>query len=1092
MPKDSPQFTLFGTSDSASSRLAGLKWPPESRFPLNIPPGRTVESVVLDDLRTSRDPLLIVGFASLDHVIQLVSQLPEESTNIRLLFGFEPFPSRRESFRLATHSFPEEVEQYWLSRGVSLLLSAKIIRTREALAGGRLSARYLGSTHHRLHAKMYCGDDAVTLGSSNFTDPGMKRQIEANARFSRKNEKRRFDESTTIAENLWSEGRDYSDALDSLLLQLLRLVDWTEALARACAELLEGEWAKRHLQQQLLAGDLPLWPSQVQGIAQALWLIETVGSVLIADPTGSGKTRMGAHLLRAVIDRIWSSGRIRKGRPIMVSPPAVRRIWEHEATICGLTLDTRSHGVLSRSQSDKHEHAREALRRAQVLAVDEAHNFLNPKSNRTRMLLGNMADHALLFTATPINKSAIDLLRLADMLGADNLDDSTLRMFEKLLRARSDRSLTESELTEIRREIQRFTVRRTKSRLNEMVDENPSAFRDNAGKSCRYPKHTSRTYELSESLADRKIAAHIFEEAQQLIGVSLIAKPIEMPEILIREGWTEEKYLAARLLAAKKLSGYLIMAALRSSRAALLEHLIGTKAALEEAGLLASSKQSITGNRIDKLSRMAGQAPGSRLTIDVPNWITESSAHARAATDDRNRYDAILSLARELSDERETTKGQELLNRLEEHDLVVAFDRSPITLAFLEKMLAGKLGPECIIVATGERTQGKARVVTALAPGSKERGVIALCSDAMAEGINLQQASAIVHLDMPTVLRIAEQRVGRVDRMDSPHETIEAWWPVDAEEFALRSDERFLERYETVSSLLGSNLPLPPEMWSTESRTVKTQELIVEYERKSTDEVWDGLQDAFAPVRSLIEGDSPLVPRDVYRHYRDSKARVLARVSVVSARDSWAFFCVSGTKIGAPHWVLLEGVRAEPITRLGDIERKLRNKLDSSVENREFDERAAQALETMLERLSEAERALLPSKKQRALEEMEFILKRYETIAAGTMTGPTVDRIRRIREIFHPTYRGKGVDWNTVAEKWLDLIRPVWYTRLTHPRRHRPLRLRDIRTDLLNQSRLDLEAVCSEFETIEALSPLDERVASCILGITDSTSAAQR
>ena len=35
----------------------------------------------------------------------------------------------------------------------------------------------------------------------------------------------------------------------------------------------------------------------------------------------------------------------------------------------------------------------------------------------------------------------------------------------------------------------------------------------------------------------------------------------------------------------------------------------------------------------------------------------------------------------------------------------------------------------------------------------------------MNEGVNLQGASAIVHLDLPTTLRVAEQRV---DRMDSP------------------------------------------------------------------------------------------------------------------------------------------------------------------------------------------------------------------------------------------------------------------------------------------------------------------------------------
>ena len=37
----------------------------------------------------------------------------------------------------------------------------------------------------RLHAKIYIGDDAATLGSSNFTNPGLRGQLEANARFVR-------------------------------------------------------------------------------------------------------------------------------------------------------------------------------------------------------------------------------------------------------------------------------------------------------------------------------------------------------------------------------------------------------------------------------------------------------------------------------------------------------------------------------------------------------------------------------------------------------------------------------------------------------------------------------------------------------------------------------------------------------------------------------------------------------------------------------------------------------------------------------------------------------------------------------------------
>ena len=120
-----------------------------------------------------------------------------------------------------------------------------------------------------------------------------------------------------------------------MLRLLLRLVTWQEALARACAELLEGDWADRYLRIGTPAVQA-LWPSQRSGIAQALWIIENVGSVLVADATGSGKTRMGAHLVRAIRDRLWSTGRVRQDITALVCPPAVLDTWRVEGVNSGV------------------------------------------------------------------------------------------------------------------------------------------------------------------------------------------------------------------------------------------------------------------------------------------------------------------------------------------------------------------------------------------------------------------------------------------------------------------------------------------------------------------------------------------------------------------------------------------------------------------------------------------------------------------------------------------------------------------------------------------------------------------------------------
>src|SRR5262249_43141278 len=160
---------------------------------------------------------------------------------------------------------------------------------------------------------------------------GMQAQLEANERHTSM-EGERFAQACALAEQIWLHGRDYRERLITLLRQLLRAVDWEEALARACAEILDGLWARRYTLADPLDHPPKLWPAQGQGIAKAMWLVEQVGSVLVADATGSGKTRLGAEILRAMVNRLWAGGRIRNHVPVVVAPPRVLQDWERDTT----------------------------------------------------------------------------------------------------------------------------------------------------------------------------------------------------------------------------------------------------------------------------------------------------------------------------------------------------------------------------------------------------------------------------------------------------------------------------------------------------------------------------------------------------------------------------------------------------------------------------------------------------------------------------------------------------------------------------------------------------------------------------------------
>jgi hypothetical protein len=773
----------------------GPSWPDIQRFPGNWG-GHVADDIIRADLNEAADPLLITSYTSLDRVIEFLADIYHRRSNdlpagATVVIGHEPSRSKRTNYKDSRHQFEREITEYWLSEGISLARSAQVIAAIECLVKDLVSVRT--SNRRVIHAKMYITPRAATLGSSNYSHSGLRVQAEANCRFLAELEPERHREAALAADVIWHEAKDYQAPLITLLRKLLRRVNWQEALGRACAELLEGAWARSYLPDPAQAPEL--WPSQIGGISQALWILDNVGSVLVADATGSGKTRMGAHLLLAVQNR-----RIRKGSrgaaPIaLVCPPAVDGLWRHEGVRAGVNLNRYSHGALSSKNALAHDDTIEAVRRAAVLAVDEAHNYLNRGSLRTQAMHRNQADHVILFTATPINRGTQDLLSIIDLLGADNFDDAVIRAVQaawKRRRRDGHFQLMPEEADAIRSGLYHFTVRRTKSVLNSLVDKEPESYKNELGERCRYPEHRPRSYPLGESAADRDIARTIRAAARELRGLTQFRSDLRVPRVLEFEGVKPEQYLLQRIGSARGLARHLVESALRSSRAALFEHLRGTKAAREYAGIPTHVKGTSTGDVIGTLRQLRGNPPVSHLGVELPKWLSDADEHARACDREIEIYEQIEALLKQLSEGREEAKTDMLIQRRNKHRLVLAFDTYLITLHDFKRRLT-ESGVDDVILATGETKGNRVQVQKRLGLGSTATG-IALCSDAMAEGVNLQAASAVAFLDMPTVVRLAEQRIGRIDRMDTPHPAIEVFWPDDAEEFALRSAELFLDR----------------------------------------------------------------------------------------------------------------------------------------------------------------------------------------------------------------------------------------------------------------------------------------------------------
>lgn len=80
-----------------------------------------------------------------------------------------------------------------------------------------------------------------------------------------------------------------------------------------------------------------------------------------------------------------------------------------------------------------------------------------------------------------------------------------------------------------------------------------------------------------------------------------------------------------------------------------------------------------------------------------------------------------------------------------------------------------------------------------------------LATDLASEGVNLQEASAVVHLDLPWTHARLEQRVGRVARIGSRHSIVSVYTiePPASAERLLETEVRILRKHSSAERLIG-------------------------------------------------------------------------------------------------------------------------------------------------------------------------------------------------------------------------------------------------------------------------------------------------
>lgn len=255
------------------------------------------------------------------------------------------------------------------------------------------------------------------IGSSNFTEAGLNRNLELNVLTT---EKLQLDNLKQWYELVYSEAEEIKDEIINVIEPHIKLYSPFEVYVKALYEYFLGEevpttaWEETQSQVYPILDDL-----QKIGYHQALWIAQQWGGALICDGVGFGKTYIGLMLIERFL--------YERKRILLIVPKSAREsVWERRleqylsydrSQAFGQQIEILNHTDLHREKlEDKINRIKEL---ADVILIDEAHHFRTPAAQRSEKLFEMIESNGkkkqvYMLTATPVNNSLFDILHLIE------------------------------------------------------------------------------------------------------------------------------------------------------------------------------------------------------------------------------------------------------------------------------------------------------------------------------------------------------------------------------------------------------------------------------------------------------------------------------------------------------------------------------------------------------------------------------------------------------------------------------------------------------------------------------------------------------
>lgn len=625
-----------------------------------------------------------------------------------------------------------------------------------------------------LHGKTFIFDNAVVIGSSNFTPAGLTHNTELNtwlqeaqAEYVRKN----------WFEKFWQEARDFKkELIDLLEASRFGSKEYSpyEVFIKVIYELQKEDIKEQERLEErdgIIPSKVELSEFQEDAVVRIKSRLRKYGGVIIADSVGLGKT----WIAKKIIEEF---GFYKRKNFLVICPAQLRRMWSEEiksmmlpANVMSLE-ELASENFLEKAMETTSGH----LEDVELVIVDESHNLRNPLSNRwenfytlvwEHIAKKNKRPYIMFLTATPINNTIWDLYwQIMLLVGMDRTafikeGIPDLFKFFKKVDAIGDATLLNDLLNEI-------SIRRTRDYIKKNY---PNA--TIKGKKITFPERVLENidYKLDEAYNGmyKRIAKAITEELTMACYQLLKYKKVE--KLTPEEEWELNRMIALsgilKTIFLKRLESS--VEAFRISIRTHIRFLQKLKEYMKEGKLL--TKQAFN-KYIVHLDEEIEKFEDKLQRFEVEEYRIEELFSD--IDKDIEILKEILNSVEKITPDKDAklnTVKKKLLE-LSKRGQIILFTYYEDTLNYIWRQLKSskefkKLRIEKISGSTS--TRERIRIEKELS----ERNIdILLSTDVLSEGTNLQSAQIVINYDLHWNPMRMLQRAGRIDRIGSPYRKI--------------------------------------------------------------------------------------------------------------------------------------------------------------------------------------------------------------------------------------------------------------------------------------------------------------------------------